>query len=57
MAGYEKSEVDLEIDTTKVYQIQMRAMREHKSQKQDCERIIKARWFLLREEYFLVTKR
>ena len=54
--GYKKEEMDAVISTKTVYKIQVAAMRAHKSQKKDCEKIILARKFLPKEEYFLVKK-
>lgn len=55
--GYKREEFDLTLDTKSVYDLQVKAMREHKSQKQDCDRILLMRKFWPKEEYFLVKKR
>jgi N-acetylglucosamine malate deacetylase 2 len=55
--GYRKAEIDRVVDTSSVYQIQVKAMRAHQSQTKDAERIISKRKFLPKEEYFLVKKR
>lgn len=55
--GYRKEELDVEIDVSRVYSQQVKAMRAHKSQKKDAELIILARKLLPKREYFLVKKR
>lgn len=52
--GYKRSEIDEEVDTTKTLETKIRAIRAHKSQKKDADRIIKSLLKLPPREYFLV---
>lgn len=54
--GYKKSEIDVEFDTTSVWDIKKKAMLSHKSQKHDAERILKKLENLPKREYFLSFK-
>jgi LmbE family N-acetylglucosaminyl deacetylase len=55
--GYKREEIDLVIDTAKVYQIQVKAMMQHHSQRKDALQLLAMRALLPKEEYFLVEKR
>lgn len=55
--GFNENEIDVVVDTSAVYETKLMAMREHASQIDDCERIIKARMNLPKEEYFRVVGR
>lgn len=55
--GYEKRDVDLVVDTSEVWEIKQKAMRTHKSQTHDVERIINMYKDRPKEEYFLLVKR
>lgn len=54
--GYKREEMDVMIETSKVYPTQVKAMRAHKSQKADADRLILARKLLPKEEGFLITR-
>jgi LmbE family N-acetylglucosaminyl deacetylase len=51
--GYDKSEIDVVIDTKKYYDIQVRAMHEHKSQLHDVDWILNMRKNKPRVEHFI----
>lgn len=55
--GYKRSEVDLEVDTTTTFKQKIEAIKAHKSQKEDGDRIIKSLLSMPPREYFLVTTR
>lgn len=55
--GYKRSEIDEVVDVSDVWDIKLKAMQAHESQKEDYARIIKMRKGLPKEEYFLVRKR
>lgn len=55
--GYKKTEIDITIDTTDVWETKVKAMLAHKSQKHDAKRILKQRENLPKREYFMLFKR
>lgn len=55
--GYSRSQIDMVVDTSNVWEIKVKAMNAHQSQKHDIERILKNQKNLPREEYFLVVKK
>ncbi|HSX40612.1 MAG TPA: PIG-L deacetylase family protein [Candidatus Saccharimonadales bacterium] len=55
--GYKKSEIDKVVDITDVWDLKVKAMRTHKSQSADAERILREIKDLPKEEYFLVTEK
>ncbi len=55
--GYKKSQIQMVVKTKDVWDKKFAAMRQHKSQIQDFERIIKIQQKLPKEEYFLVIKK
>ena len=54
--GYKKSEIDKVVDISKVWNKKIEAMKEHKSQFKDFERIMKRFKKFPKKEYFLVKK-
>lgn len=55
--GYKKSEIDKTVDVTDVWDIKVKAMRIHESQKPDADKILNSFKNFPKEEYFLVEKR
>lgn len=55
--GYKRSEIDLVIDTSSVWDIKLKAMRAHQSQIQDVNRIVASQHLIPKKEYFLVWKK
>ena len=55
--GYPDSEIGLTIDTTSVWDKQVEAMMEHKSQRKDALEILEEMKDLPKEEHFLVVKK
>lgn len=55
--GVKRSEVDEIINVSSVWDIKLKAMQAHKSQKHDYARVLKMREGLPKEEYFMVKKR
>lgn len=55
--GIPREQIDKIIDVSDVWEIKHEAMKAHKSQKHDYERIIKMREGLPQEEYFIVKNR
>lgn len=55
--GYERSEIDLIVNTSKVWNKKVESMKMHKSQKHDAERILKDMEKRPKEEYFLVREK
>lgn len=55
--GYKKSEMDMEVDVSDVWDLKMVAMMAHKSQKHDADRIIQRRKGMPKKEYFLVSSK
>ncbi len=54
--GYKHSEIDRTFDTSSVWNTKVTAMKAHKSQKKDCDIILKALEKLPKKEYFLRFK-
>lgn len=54
--GYKKSQVQKIVKTKSVWNVKIAAMKAHKSQQADIERILKIQSKLPKEEYFLVVK-
>lgn len=54
--GYKRSEIDKVVDVGDVWDIKVRSMRFHESQKHDADRILKDADKSPKEEYFLVKK-
>lgn len=52
--GYDKSEIDKTVNTKDVWDLKVKAMMAHESQKHDAESILKDAVNLPKEEYFLV---
>lgn len=52
--GYKRSEIDEEIDISTTFQTKIEAIRAHKSQKEDGDRIIKSLLTMPPNEYFLI---
>lgn len=55
--GIPRSQIDEVIDVSDVWDVKLKAMQAHKSQKADYERILKMRDGTPREEYFLVREK
>lgn len=55
--GYPQSQIDKTVDVSKVVDIKLQAMKQHKSQKKDMDNILARRKQLPTEEYFLVKKK
>lgn len=55
--GYKRSEVDKVVDIRDVWNIKLRAIRTHKSQQHDVDRILRMIKNLPKEDYFLVIKK
>ncbi len=55
--GYDRSEFDLIVDISDVWDVKVRAMHEHKSQVKDMQNILKSADTFPKEEYFLVRKK
>lgn len=55
--GYTRDEVDKVIDIADVWDIKVRAMQQHKSQKHDVDRILATQKHLPKEDYFFVVKK
>lgn len=53
--GYDKSEVDKVVDVSDVWDVKVKAMMCHESQKHDAQRILKSAENYPKEEYFLVN--
>lgn len=54
--GYKNSEIDKVVDIKDVWNVKVKAMHMHESQKHDAERILKMAEHFPKEEYFLVKK-
>lgn len=54
--GYKINEIDLEVDTAKTFSTKIEAIKAHKSQKEDADRIIKSLLSMPSKEYFLISK-
>lgn len=54
--GYKKGEIDQEIDITDTFQTKIEAIKAHKSQKEDGDRIIKSLLKMPQKEYFLIRQ-
>lgn len=55
--GYTKDQVDEVVDVSQVWEIKLRAMKEHHSQKGDVERFLKDSTTLPKEEYFMLLEK
>lgn len=55
--GYNKEDIGMIVDTSSVWDIKIKAMHCHQSQKHDIERVLSRQLQLPREEYFLVKKK
>lgn len=55
--GIPRSQIDEIVDVSDVWDIKLKAMQQHESQKHDYERILKMRENSPKEEYFLVKER
>lgn len=55
--GYDKSEFDEVVDISDVWDVKVKAMEQHKSQRKDMENILKTAENFPKEEYFFVVKR
>ena len=55
--GYKKSEVQKIIDTTDVWDIRIKAMQAHESQKEDMQKVLGWLKQIPKEEYFLVVEK
>jgi LmbE family N-acetylglucosaminyl deacetylase len=55
--GYSKAEIDKVVDVAPVWDMKVKAMHEHVSQRADAERILKRSEKLPKEEYFLVKRK
>lgn len=55
--GYKKSEINKIVDVSDVWDIKVKAMYFHKSQRHDADRILESRKNLPKEEYFLVKNK
>lgn len=54
--GYDKADVDKVVDISDVWDVKVKAMMCHESQKHDAERILKSAENYPKEEYFLISK-
>lgn len=54
--GYKRSEINKIVDISDVWDIKLKAMRTHESQKHDADKILKDSENFPKEEYFLVKK-
>lgn len=55
--GYDRSQFDLIVDISDVWDTKVNAMKEHKSQVKDMENILKTAVHFPKEEYFLIRKK
>lgn len=55
--GYKRNEIDKIVDVSDVWDVKVKAMFTHKTQKHDADRILESRKNLPREEYFLISKK
>lgn len=55
--GYKTTEIDKVITTEDVWDIKVRAMRAHESQREDMEKVLKWKLQVPKEEYFLIVEK